>query len=92
MHKSHSLPAFRLTIPYLATQLQNLIIKLRLSSHSARTMGYPSFACTQHDKLALSSDRRKHLNYLLHDYSEVSPHILRGRHAYKGHRRRRSWD
>lgn len=31
----------------------------------------PSFAVHQHDALATSTVRRKHLNYLLHDYSEV---------------------
>ncbi|GFR43046.1 hypothetical protein Agub_g4052 [Astrephomene gubernaculifera] len=36
---------------------------------------YPSYACCQSTELAKSTDRRKHLNYLIHDYSEENKRV-----------------
>ncbi|GLC45585.1 hypothetical protein PLESTB_000873900 [Pleodorina starrii] len=37
--------------------------------------GYPAFACSQNTELSKSTDRRKHLNLLIHDYSEENKRL-----------------
>ncbi|GIL71052.1 hypothetical protein Vretifemale_1688 [Volvox reticuliferus] len=37
--------------------------------------GYPAFACSQNTELSKSTDRRKHMNLLIHDYSEENKRV-----------------
>lgn len=48
-----------------------IYLYFQLKKFKDMVSGYPAFACAQSIEQAKSTDRRKHLNLLLHDYSEV---------------------